>query len=108
MLDTTIGDTLATINVVREAFGKQPLTDLPDARTGDAGDCLYYRALRDIGVESVGTSAMQFNSERAAQTAAALWGTTASGNMVESPQAIRRVIGAFDSRHLPHLSVNDR
>jgi hypothetical protein len=105
MLDTAIGDTLATINVVREAFGKQPLTELPDARTGDAGDCLYFRALRDIGVESVGTGSMVFSSERAAQTAAALWGTNVHGNTVESPRAVRRVIGAFDNHDLPHLSV---
>lgn len=105
-LDQTIGDTLALVNVVREAFGAAPLNELPDARPGDSQDCLYFRALSDVGCTGVGTGRMTFNSERAARTVAALWGTEASGASVSSPKNIRSVISAFDGRtKVPHYNV---
>lgn len=104
-MQETIGDTLALVNVVREAFGAQPLNDLPDARPGDSQDCLYFRALSDIGCTGVGTGAMTFNSERQARTVAMLWGTEAKGASVTSPRNIRSVIGAFDGRKTPHYNV---
>ncbi len=105
MLDQTIGDTLALVNVVRESFGHSPLAELPDAKPGDSQDCLYYRALKDIGCTGVGTGNMTFASERQARTVAALWGTEAQGAQVSSPKSIRKVIGAFDSAQVPHYNV---
>lgn len=105
MHDQTIGDTLALVNVVREAFGAQPLNDLPDAKPGDAQDCLYFRALKDVGCVSVGGSQMNFSSDRMAATVAALWGTTAVGNSVESPKSVRSIISAFDAHKVSHYDV---
>jgi hypothetical protein len=104
-LDHTVGDTLALVNVVREAFGHAPLTDLPDARPGDSQDCLYFRALKDVGVVGVGTGTMNFSSERQARTVAALWGTQADGNTVHSPRSVKAVINAFDNKKTPRYNV---
>lgn len=104
--DETIGDTLAIVNLAREAFGFQPLNELPDARPGDSQDCLYFRALKDIGATDVGTGHITFSSERQAATVAALWGTERSGaKQVVSPKNIRSVISSFDRKETPHYNV---
>lgn len=104
--DEMVGDTLAQVNVVREAFGYDPLYELPDAKRGNSQDCLYFRGLKDIGCRGVGSSAMEFSSERQAQVVAELWGTTASGRSVHSPSGIKRVINAFDNgRGTQHYDV---
>lgn len=100
-----IGDTLAQVNVLRRAFGKAELTDLPDARPGDSQDCLYFRALSDCGVTDVGGGSMGFANERQAKFAAEIWGTTANGAHVQSPVGIRNVIRGFDNRELSHYDV---
>lgn len=106
MYDQTIGDTLALVNVVREAFGAQPLTDLPDATPGASQDCLYYRALKDVGCQSVGGSGgMRWNTERQAQTVAALWGTTAMGQETTAPKSVGAVINHFDNKRTSHYNV---
>lgn len=104
-LDQTIGDTLALVNVVREAFGHEPLNDLPDAKPGDTQDCLYFRALKDVGCVSVGGSQMTFSSDRMASTVAALWGSSSSGKIVSSPKSVRSVISAFDNHKTSHYDV---
>lgn len=105
MYDETIGDTLALVNIAREAFGAQALTELPDARPGATQDCLYYRALKDVGCSSVGGSSMLFNTERQAATVAALWGTTHDGNSVKTPPSVRSVINKFDNHQVRHYNV---
>ena len=100
-----IGETLSLINVVRQAFGKDPLTELPDAKPGDAGDCLYYRALGDIGVASVTGGTMQFASERIASVVGTLWGTGHSGSTVGVPHQFAQVIAGFDGHRYPHYEV---
>lgn len=94
--DEMVGDTLAQVNVVREAFGYDPLFELPDAKRGNSQDCLFFRGLKDVGCKEVGSSEMTFSSERQAQLVAELWGTSAHGNSVASPAGIKRVINAFD------------
>lgn len=102
----TIGDTLALVNIVREAFGHDPLNELPDARPGDSQDCLYFRALKDVGATGVGTGSISFNSARQAQTVAALWGVSHDGGQtVHSPKSVRAVINAFDHKQTPHYNV---
>lgn len=100
-----LGDTLALVNTVRQAFGHEPLLELPDARSGISTDCLYYRALKDVGVTSVGSAEMKFNSPRIAEVVAELWGTEAHGNSVRSPKQITNVIGRFDGHQLGHYEV---
>lgn len=104
-LDEMIGDTLAQVNVVREAFGYSALSELPDARPGDTRDCLYYRALKDVGCTGVGANKMTFDSQRKAESVAALWGVDVQGNEVFSPVGITRTISAFDSNQTPHYNV---
>lgn len=99
--DTVVGDTLALVNVVRQAFGKDQLSDLPDSRPGDAADCLFYRALADVGVHQVYGGSMSFDDERKAAYIAALWGTTAKGRQVTSPRVFGEVINRFDNNALP-------
>lgn len=103
--DQVIGDTLAQVNVVRTALGYPALTELPDARPGDTQDCLYYRALSDVGCRSVGGGSMEFASDRQARLVAELWGTEASGRTVYSPRGIRHVISAFDANRVSHYDV---
>lgn len=104
-LDQTIGDTLALVNMVRETFGHAPLSDLPDARPGDTQDCLYYRALKDVGASSVGGSSISFASERQAQVVAELWGVTRTGRNVDAPKSVRHVITQFDRNNTQHYNV---
>lgn len=100
-----IADTLALVNVARTAYGYDPLTDLPTARQGDAHDCLYYRALKDVGVESVsGGGEMTFASPRVAATVAELWGVEANGSNVQAPVQFGNVINKFDRGAFPHYS----
>lgn len=103
---TTLGDTLAMVNVVRGAFGHDQLLDLPDARTGLSTDCLYFRALKDVGAKSVGAQSIEFASERQAAVVAELWGTTRCGATVSSPKQIKSVISDFDSHQLKHYEVD--
>lgn len=100
-----IGDTLAYMNVVRQAFGKEQLNELPDARPGDAGDCLFYRALGDLGVKSVNGEMITFADQRVASTAAALWATSSNGHGVKVPSQVRDVIAQFDGDELHHYNV---
>lgn len=103
--DEMIGDTLAMVNVVRQAYGKASLTELPDALTGNPSDCLYYRGLQDIGVTEVGGDSMCFSSERTAAVVAELWGVEREGSRVKHPQQVRKVIGAFDNHNLTHYET---
>lgn len=100
--DEVIGDTLAMVNVVRQAFGKDSLTELPDATPGNAGDCLFYRALSDVGVESVSGATMAFRNDRIAHTVATLWGTESNGQAVRAPRQFSQVIRDFDHNRLSH------
>lgn len=100
-----LGDTLAQVNVVREAFGYGPLYELPDAKRGDTKDCLYYRALKDVGCTGVGGSGMSFASERQARAVAELWGSEANGNSVAHPRNITKVISDFDNGRTPQFDV---
>jgi hypothetical protein len=105
-MNESIGDTLALLNVARMAFGQEALTELPDARQGDSSDCLYYRAMADVGIQSVGGGGeMTFADSRVAQTIASLWDTEADGATVQAPAQFGRVIGAFDNGRLKHYSV---
>lgn len=107
MQNSVIADTLALVNVVRTAYGEEPLNDLPSSTPGHSSDCLYYRALSDIGVQAVsGGGDMRFASERVAAHVAELWGTTAHGNTVHSPVQFGSVIGSFDRGGLPQYSLN--
>lgn len=103
--DEMIGDTLGQINVVRDAFGYEPLNELPDARRGETTDCLYYRALKDVGATSVGGTGISWQSQRQAQAVAELWGTDADGTVVRSPKGIARTVKAFDNTEIPHYNV---
>lgn len=103
--DELIGDTLAMVNVVRQAFGKDALNELPNAKPGDAGDCLFYRALGDVGVTSVTGSHMSFATDRIASAVGTLWGTQASGQQVQVPAQFAQVIGRFDNHELSHYDV---
>ena len=100
-----IGDTLAYMNVVRQAFGKEPMAELPDARPGDAGDCLFHRALGDLGVVSVNGEGMTFTDTRVASTVGALWATPYEGNTVRVPRQVSEVIALFDGDEFPHYNV---
>ena len=103
--DEMIGDTLAQVNVVRQAFGYGPLNELPDARVGETTDCLYYRALKDIGATGVGGASVEFQSERQAKAVAEIWGTSVEGRAVRSPAGIARGVQAFDNDQVPHYNV---
>jgi hypothetical protein len=107
-MDELIGDTLALVNSVRGAFGKELLNELPDATRGQSGDCLYYRALADVGVRSVGgDGVMEFEDERKTNVIASLWGVEKLGDrMVKAPSQFGEVIAAFDNNLLPAYSIN--
>lgn len=107
-LDNDLGDTLALVNAARMAFGKEILTDLPDSRPGDSADCLYYRALSDMGVRSVGNHSIEFDDERKASYIASIWGTSCEGHQVKSPAQFSRVIGKFDHHELPHYETSKK
>lgn len=100
-----LADTLAQVNVLREAFGHSPLYELPQARTGNTKSCLFFRALKDVGCTAVGDTTVKFNSERAAQLAAELWGTSCTGNTVHQPSQMKRVVHNFDQHNLPHYET---
>lgn len=100
-VDKAMGDTLALVNSVLLSYGKEQLTDLPRARPGHSSDCLYARALRPIGVTSVGGGGeMSFVSDRVAAYVAGVWGTVADGNTVVPPKQFGNVIGQFDGNEL--------
>lgn len=100
-----IADTLALLNIARTAYGYDALTDLPNAVRGNPTDCLYYRALSDIGVERVGGAGeMTFASERIASTVATLWGVEADGKNVQAPTQFGQVIAQFDANRLPEYT----
>lgn len=100
-----IADTIALVNIARTAYGYEPVSDLPTSVRGNATDCLYHRALRDIGVERVGGSGqMTFASERIASTVAELWGVEANGKVVHAPHQFGQVIAQFDRSAFPHYS----
>lgn len=100
-----IADTLALVNVARTAYGYDPISDLPNSVKGNATDCLYYRALSDIGVERVGGAGeMRFASERIASTVAELWGVEANGRHVQAPHQFGQVISKFDQGAFPHYT----
>jgi hypothetical protein len=106
MQNDVIADTLALVNVVRQAFGHEALTDLPSSSPGNSSDCLYARALRDVGVQAVGGSGeMHFASERIASSVAALWGVENHGMMVHAPAEFGEVIRQFDARRMGHYQV---
>lgn len=99
-------DALAMVNTIRLAYGHTPLNDLPTSRVGQASDCLFARALRDVGVSKVGgDGTMSFGSERVAQHVASILGTTAEGTVVTPPAQFAGVIGAFDNGQLPAHSI---
>lgn len=102
--DEVLGDTLAMVNVVRAAFGKEALSELPDATPGNAGDCLFYRALSDVGAASVSGSSIAFDNERVAHTVATLWGTSQNGAAVRMPRQFPEVIRQFDDNSLSHYN----
>lgn len=104
-----IGDTLALVNVVREAFGVSALSELPDASPGHASDCLFARALRPVGVTSVGGEGrLTFDNTRAASRVAALWGTAWEGHHVRAPGQFEEVIAAFDAGELTQYADKPR
>jgi hypothetical protein len=89
-----VAESLALVNVVRQAFGAEMLTELPDSQKGNSSDCLYYRALKDVGVD-----------ERTAAVVAGLWGTEANGSYVKAPEQFGQVIGEFDGGKLGHYTL---
>lgn len=104
--DELIGDTLALVNAARGAYGKELLNELPDARRGDASDCLYYRALEGLGVTGVSGPTISFDNERTANYIAQLWGTERSGGAgVKAPESFQKVITAFDDGKLNQYAV---
>jgi hypothetical protein len=101
-----VAESLALVNVVRQAFGAEMLTELPDSQKGNSSDCLYYRALKDVGVQSVGgDGGMSFADERTAAVVAGLWGTEANGSYVKAPEQFGQVIGEFDGGKLGHYTL---
>lgn len=100
-----LGDTLALVNAARMAFGKEILSELPDSRPGDAADCLYYRALADLGVTGVSDHRISFSDSRKASYIASIWGTTCVDGSVSAPEQFRRVISRFDQHELPHYET---
>jgi hypothetical protein len=107
-IDEALANTLAMVNVARTAFGYDALSELPQAHRGISSDCLYARALSDIGVQSVGGSGeMTFSSSRVAEAVGKLWGVGNQGNMVSAPKSFAKVIGKFDSAELPHLTIDN-
>lgn len=104
-MDQVVGDSLALVNVVRSAFGKEPLTELPDAYRGNSSDCLYYRAFADIGVQSVGGADINWKDERTAAVVAGLWGVERHGTRTYTPHQIHAVIGAFDGSELDQYNL---
>lgn len=106
-MNSDLGDTLAQVNVVREAMGYPALYELPDARTGQSTSCLFYRALSDVGCQGVGSSGIKWSSERQAELVAELWGVERLGAEVRSPHQIRRVVNRFDNHGLKHYETID-
>lgn len=100
-----IGDTLAQVNLVREAMGADPLYELPNSRTGATQSCLFYRALSDVGCTSVGGTTVSFTNERQAELVAELWGVSRQGNEVSAPGQMKRTIARFDRNHLKHYET---
>jgi hypothetical protein len=108
MLQEDLGDALALVNQARMAFGKDVLTELPDATPGKSMDCLFYRALSDIGCHGVsGEGGISFEDERQANYIGALWGARVHGKVVKAPSQFGRVIGEFDG-HNTHYESGGR
>ncbi len=105
-MEELAGDTLALLNVARQAFGAEALTELPDSHKGNSSACLYANALKDIGVQHVGgDGGMTFADDRIAATVAGVWGVEANGNHVKAPSQFEQVIGKFDNGELGHYSL---
>jgi hypothetical protein len=105
MLETQIAETLSLVNVARQAFGKDILTELPDSKPGDSADCLYYRALVDCGARGVdGYGGITFDDERKASYIGSIWGARVDGCKVKAPAQFRQVIEKFDHSELPHYN----
>jgi hypothetical protein len=100
--DQQIGDVIAQVNVVRMAMGYPLISELPSATRGHRTDCLFYRALSDVGVKDVTGGALRFASERQAALAAELWGTSHEGDCVKPPTQMRRTISQFDDAQFEH------
>lgn len=103
--EVIVGEALALVNVLRQAHGKDPLNEFPDAKPGDSGDCLFYRAFGDLGVTSVSGPHVSFASNRVATAAATLWGTNASGSTVETPRQFTQIVDLFDGHEMRHYDV---
>jgi hypothetical protein len=111
MLEADIPQTLALVNVARQAFGKPMLSELPDSRPGASSDCLFYRALADVGCTSVdGSGNIKFDDPRKATYVASLWGAQAEGSTVKTAKhgvgGFGRVIEEFDHSRLPHYNTD--
>lgn len=106
-VDSDIRDTLALVNAARSAFGEPMLAELPDSRPGAKADCLYYRALSDIGVRSVdGYGNIKFDDERKASYIASIWGTSSEGCSVAAPSEFQRTINRFDHKKVEHYNTD--
>lgn len=108
-LDKQLGDTLALVNVARQAFGQTILTDLPDSRPGDSSDCLFYRALAPLGCLSVGGEGqMEFDDERKANYIGSVWGVEVTGRTVRAPKQFHSVIKGFDTHQTPQYETQEK
>lgn len=106
--DELLADSLALVNVVRRAFGAEALDEFPEATRGDAGDCLFFRALGDVGVKGVSGSTIEFANERVASMTSALWGVDHEGTTVMAPPQISQVVSNFDGQRYPHYLNSKR
>lgn len=108
-LSDDIGDTLALVNQARMAFGKDILTELPDARPGVSTDCLFYRALADVGCTGVdGYGGITFDDIRKANYIGQMWGAGVDGARVKAPGQFKNVISAFDKSGLDHYNTDQK
>jgi hypothetical protein len=95
-------DTLAIVNVVRAAFGEQPLDSLPTSVTGNASECLFARGFGSIARASVGSSGhIEFEDNERGRKAATIIARMTGGEQtgpsaVQTPAVFERVIKAFD------------
>jgi|SRR5262245_16024980 len=101
-----IGDTIALVNMVRERFGMQMISELPNATYGDPAACLFYRALADCGARGVDGANITFASERQAALVAETWGVDRIGDHVQVPHQFRTMVSAFDSNAFPHYNID--
>ena len=101
-----IGDTIAMVNMVRHQFGKDMISELPNATYGDPAACLFYRALSDCGAKSVDGRDIKFASERQAAIVAELWGVNHDGSQVRVPQQFTSMVSAFDGDYVPQYNID--